>query len=255
MTGSKDLDDVVGFTEIPEGVRQANLGTLPNDFLQPDPITGNLLHPSLLLRHASGRLFQEAHLVLEKESPQREFAGMADTSGLGTGRLSRDVRYTPASLARSLVEQSLDAFEISVSSGKTLTILDPACGSGIFLQETLREAATRGLKGTLHLHGYDLSEIACTITRFCIARAKRETFANGLNVEIDIKTQDALAPEADWGQPDLVVMNPPFVPWLGMESKQQTQMQAVLGQTFAGQPDLSMAFVWKAAQALGLWRT
>ena len=88
-------------------------------FLQPDSTTGCRLAPDLLLRHASGQLYQEAHLRLEQEYRQSYLPGITSDAPIN-GLLSKDVRFTPPALARSLVQQALSAItrHKSLKTGK-----------------------------------------------------------------------------------------------------------------------------------------
>ena len=97
---------------------------------------GLLLDPYLLLRHASGTLFQEAHIELERPATARQgklfpviYANMAPPAG----QARRDARYTPANLARLLAESALKRFRELNPGTRSVEILDPACGSGVFL--------------------------------------------------------------------------------------------------------------------------
>ena len=144
-------------------------------FLLPEPTTGCRLAPDMLLRHASGQLYQEAHWRLEQEFRQVFLPGMASDARTG-GLLRKDVRFTPPALARALVERALAAIGLGTAAEQPqeLDILDPACGSGVFLQEALRELAARGYSGTLTLRGFDSSPISCEISKFCLERVKRD---------------------------------------------------------------------------------
>jgi hypothetical protein len=244
----------------PNEVSLAELGGLPSRvtettldealfrrFLLPEPTTGCRLNPELLLRHASGQLYQEAHLRLEREFRQAFFPGIASDAPTG-GLLTKDVRFTPPALARALVEQSLTAISARIDSEQPppLDILDPACGSGVFLQEALRELVKRNYAGAIKLRGFDTSPVSCAISRFCLERAKRD--APTAAVSLDIRQTDSL--QEDWGTPDLILMNPPFVPWERMSAADQSAVGGELGPLRKFRADLAMAFIWKGVRAL-----
>ena len=118
-----------------QGVEQASIGSLLDFFISPDPATNYVLEPDLLIRHAAGQLYQEAHFEIEREAiRQLPLPGMAGDEHF-KGVAKRDARFTPPSLARTIVQQSFEAFATSQSLTQPLRILDPACGSGIFLQK------------------------------------------------------------------------------------------------------------------------
>lgn len=238
---SAELNDLEG------NVQAAPLGQLLFYFLQPVPYTGCTLSPSLLLRHAAGRLFQEANLVLEREPvEQMHFSGMAPEDN-PSGSLDRDVRFTPPALARALAENAVRAIAIPDSQA-LITFFDPACGSGVFLVEAFREVQALGKSRLIHLAGFDTSDVSCRISRFCLDRAITESGIDRSRVTIDVRNKDAL--KEDWPVCDIVLMNPPFVPWNRMAAEERESVEAVLGELNEGHSDKAMAFVWKAAKRL-----
>ena len=95
--------------KLPQRVLNTVLGeSLFSHFLSPEPVSQCRLDPGLLLRHASGQLYQEAHLRLEREARQMSLPGLA-SDATTPGLLTKDVRFTPPSLARALAQQALDA--------------------------------------------------------------------------------------------------------------------------------------------------
>jgi SAM-dependent methyltransferase len=241
-TSQVETEEALGITELRKDSLGADIGDLLDWFLRPEPMTGFSLEPSLLLRHAAGQLYQEAHIVIERD--QLHLPGLAgDTKPRGRAR--SDVHFTPVPLARFLVEEAL-AERAELTSG--LTVLDPACGSGVFLLEALRELQSRGVKGKVRLQGFDISEVSCAMARFCLARAKREATESGIDADVSIEQADALTVE--WGQPDVVLMNPPFVSWEGMDKHDRDTAVQVLGAVGKKRVDKAMAFIWKAARCL-----
>lgn len=235
----------LGLANLSASLRTEPIGTIAQHFLQPEPRTGCQLDPDLLFRHASTDLYQEAHLELKREA-QSYLPGIAPTSP-PIGAMPKDVRFTPPNLARILVERALAAFG---PLPRTLVVLDPACGSGVFLQECLRELAARNFTGQLSLHGFDVSPVASRICKFCLSEPVREALDPNLAVNIDIKTMDALTCD-HWASPHLILMNPPFIARDSLSSQQLTAAQNVLGDDLAvGRIDIAMAFIWKAASVL-----
>lgn len=221
------------------------VGALPQYFLGPEPRTGCQLDPILLFRHATTELYQEAHLDLER-SPQSYFAGLAPIDR-PTGTPPKDVRFTPANLARVLVEQAMDAFG---PLPEKLVVLDPACGSGVFLQQCLRELTRRSFEGNVTLHGYDISPIASCISRFCLSGPVRDTLSHQLNADVDIHSDNALRRDT-WPDAHLVLMNPPFVSRNSLTEEQLADVNETLGKELArGRVDMAMAFIWRAVNCL-----
>lgn len=205
------------------------------------------LNPKLLLRHASGRLYQEAHITLEKNGHQLVLPGLATGSAHG-GSLQKDVRFTPANLARFLAQLAFDGCYGEIAKDGKITVLDPACGSGIFLVESFRELQARGFKGALKLHGMDISPVSVAISRFCLSRLAHDASESGIDLDVEIAETDSLT--ADWGEPTVVLTNPPFAGWESMADNDQEILRDVLGDLASGRQDKSIGFAWKALHAL-----
>lgn len=221
------------------------------EFLSDELMRGRLLEhltlqPGLLLRHAAGQLFQEAHyeaavapqLTLPGFGPQPVSIKKKQTV------VASGVHFTPPSLARMVVEQAL-AF-MQIKSDK-VRILDPACGSGEFLREALRQLRITGYEGEVELLGFDISEAACAMARFVLTWEKN---ADPFPVVVNVKQADSLALH-DWPRRlDAVVMNPPFVSYEQLSSEQRSRISDTLGHLAKGRTDLSAAFVWKAVTSI-----
>jgi methylase of polypeptide subunit release factors len=230
--------------QIEARTRKVQLGTLLSDFLQRHSLTGCILEPRLLLRHAAGRLFQEANLIVERAEEQSYFAGLAPERS-PAGKLDRDVRFTPPTLARTLAERALATMP---RIPKKFSAFDPACGSGVFLLEVLRELEARGFDGEVNVNGLDISEVSCLLARFCLNRAASEYKSGKERIKVQISQKDAL--KSDWPDFNLALMNPPFVPWERMDGDTQDAIRAILGELAQGRSDKAMAFVWKAVQQI-----
>lgn len=205
------------------------------------------LHPSLAVRHAGGQLFQEAHFELLRGATDFDLFGLVGNSEIAV--TSRGgTHYTPPTLARSLVERALATLPGTLRSRESLTLCDPACGSGAFLQEALRALRRHGFKGRLRLVGYDISSAAISMARFVVAASLRDWAPEG-GVDLNLAVGDSLG---ELGMPasDVIVMNPPFVGFTAQTPAQRDQLTAALGETSAGRGDYSMAFVLRALDAL-----
>lgn len=215
-------------------------------FIAPEPQQQYVLVPSLLMRHASGQLYQEAHLVLEREHRQLLFPGFAASTGGVSTR--RDVRFTPATLARTLIEEAFQAISIGGTLPPAFTVLDPACGSGVFLLEAIRELISRQYNGSVHLRGFDISPLSVAMARFCLAHAVHDAQGAGFTVTATVDEKNALVD--DWGSADVILMNPPFVRWESMDGVDQGAVREILGPVARGRADKAMAFVLRAARTI-----
>lgn len=206
---------------------------------------GYSLDTDLLVRHASGTLFQEAHMELARVPHPTLFPKAPLEPVRATLRRRSDIHFTPPSLARVLVQEAiseLDRLNPDVKS-RVIRVLDPACGSGVFLVESLRETCNSDVD--LTLIGVDSSEIACDLARFAVHRTILET-GHGT---YDIAPSNSLRDE--WKQSDIILMNPPFLPWRSISPEVQHSIKDILGEAYTGQSDTVLAFVAKAVEALG----
>lgn len=241
LVSDKDLEALYG------QVHAIPVGEILQDFIEPDSTSKQRLEPDLLIRHASGVLYQEAHFEIGRVQPFL-IPGMNSEAG-HRGEPSRDVKYTPPEFARVLVEQSLNVLGDRLATLQPLKILDPACGSGVFLQESLRELERREFAGAVELTGFDTSEISCVITRFCLDWAKRDA-GSEFTINHRIENKNALNPSTEWDSHHVILMNPPFVGWKRMNADDHSLVRGALGELFTGHPDKAMAFVWRGMQQL-----
>jgi adenine-specific DNA-methyltransferase len=238
-----DVNEALGQAGLRQDTRSAGIDGVLEWFVSPEPTTGWILDSGLLIRHAAGQLYQEAHVLIERDDQLSLFPAMATTRRRGPAR--SDVHFTPVALARFLVQEALTEHGTATSD---LTILDPACGSGIFLLEALRELQSIGWKGTVKLRGFDISAVSCAMANFCLARAKREAAQDGICADVHVGQADAL--QRDWEHPDIVLMNPPFVSWESMDHQERDTVVQVLGAVAKKRMDKAMAFLWRAVQCL-----
>ena len=200
---------------------------------------------NLMLRHSSGQLFQEAHYeALFIPQNQLSLNGfLASTTKLGSKIDSLGVHFTPPALARTVVEEALFAMQ---DLPNEVVIFDPACGSGEFLRETIRQLDQSSYSGKVRLIGWDISEAAVSMANFLLSWEIRNTKKQ---IEMDIKCKDSL--NSDWPlNADFILMNPPFASWQGMTADQRALVRKILGKAGRPRPDLSYVFLQKASRCL-----
>lgn len=206
--------------------------------------------PELILRHASGQIFQDAHYhaMLSPQLTLGLFLPIPAMPKRERGaREGVGVHFTPPSIARVLVEEAFRVFHDGLP--RAITIFDPACGSGEFLRESLRQLNLRRYKGTVRLVGWDLSTAACDMADFVLSWERRSW--TGGTVEIEILNANSLDGARSWpDDADVILMNPPFLSWEDMDIVQKEALKTVLGEFVRRRVDYSSAFILKAAQAL-----
>lgn len=202
-------------------------------------ITGRKADLSLMMRHAAGMVFQETHAELTIEPIQSQLFGLPLVAARST-RNRIGAYYTPPGLARTLSEVAITPH----LSQPAIRILDPACGSGIFLIEAVRCLERNGYKGAVELLGYDVSPIAVELAEFALRHSGLTS-----NVSHSVRVADfiTLPPEAN---ADVVLMNPPFVSYQDMGPEVQDVVRSYLGERYRFRPDFSMVFIGKALDNL-----
>jgi len=200
----------------------------------------------LVLRHAAGAVFQDAHLEAQNPStlwlPGFELPATIDLRATPS---ETGIYFTPSALARTLSEEATRNVE-NVANGQIM-LFDPACGSGELLKETLRLLKLRGYGGRVRIIGWDKSPAAVDMARFVLAWEKRSWDEN--QVQLELVLRDSLTDAANWPTAvDLLVMNPPFRSWQRMEPDEQEKVRAVLGAS--AKPNLAMAFARLGVGAL-----
>ena len=198
-------------------VRSFAIGSMLDEMLERDHAKKVVLDPDLFIRHAAGVLYEAAHIELnsrpltQRVERQRQLFG--DEYSLDAtppqGQPSRDIHFTPTSLARALVEEARRAILSLRQLPDPLKILDPASGSGVFLVEAARELLSEA-ETSLILHGIDRSPVACIMTEFCLSRT--DSVPGRPKPQVEVTECDSLKMTA-WDSYDLILTNPRFIAW------------------------------------------
>lgn len=195
---------------------------------------------TLLLRHAAGRLFEEANFMVRINPqlnlfPSNELKYYYDPRFIGA-------YYTPTYIARSVVDYALNHYDFG-DKGK-ITIFDPACGSGEFLVESLRQLKSMGYDGEINIIGYDLSHSAVIIAKYILAF---ESIEWGDKLKFTVESKDSII--SDWPKVDLLFMNPPYSSWEQMDKKYTSYIREKLGIKRMS-PNIASIFYHKAVRSL-----
>lgn len=228
--------------ELADSLRENQRDMLIEEMIRVRP--GDHLKPiiPLVLRHASGRLFQEAHYLVELD-PQLSIFGASEARPIAKDS-ALGAFFTPSPLVRTVVEEALKAQPVQP---KDITVLDPACGSGEFLREALRQLQLRGHVGRIQLVGWDISPAALAMARFSLDWERAQS---NLDVDVVLEARDALV-HGDWKiGAQLILMNPPFISWQGMSVEQKERVSERLGALVTKRPDYASAFFYSAVDAL-----
>ena len=196
----------------------------------------------MILRHCSGALFQEANFIAHFPPQLSLFPSINYSSEKNPNLVG--AYFTPSYIARTIVEESLK--HIDWQHKDRLTIFDPACGSGVFLSECLRQLKTLRYSGLVNVIGWDVDQIAIDMSNYMLSFEKNEW---GEQLLYSIEHHNSLDSANRWPDCDMILMNPPFISWALMNDGQRNDMSELFGNN-SGRPNLSIAFYYKASQAL-----
>lgn len=200
----------------------------------------------LILRHTAGILFQEAHREVIYFNPQRDiFGGVSSKLETRLDAYS-SIHYTPQYIARSIVENTIKNLDLTKPQ---ISILDPSCGSSEFLIEILKQLKNKEYKGKITIKGLDSSDSAIRTSRFLLSYENRKQWDNELAIEVK-RVEDSLI--EDWGENDIILMNPPFLSWELLKEKiSRDNVLNILSQVVRrSRPNQATAFFYKATQSL-----
>lgn len=200
---------------------------------------------SVILRHSSGPLFQEAQKEVILFENQLSLFGGINSSYKTKKMLYSSIHYTPTYLSRCIVENTLKFIDIEKPN---LKIFDPASGSAEFLIETLKQLNEKGYKGTVHVEAWDVSELAIKTSKFILEYEKLLVWNDRLTINLKI-VEDSLI--ENWDDDfDIILMNPPFVSYEQMSSKNRETVKEVLGSLVNGKPNQAIGFLYKSVCSL-----
>jgi type I restriction-modification system DNA methylase subunit len=145
-----------------------------------------------------------------------------------------------------VVEQSIRLLDLR--SASSITVFDPACGSGEFLRESVRQLRIGNFVGKIKLIGWDISQAACDMASFVLARERDQ---DDYEVAYQVSVADSMGPVRWPTGVDMLLMNPPFMSYQFLSKEQRDSLRQVLGPLAVGRYDLSTGFIWRAVETLG----
>jgi adenine-specific DNA-methyltransferase len=233
--------------QLSEQISTDNWESLLSEFLQGRKLENLAPDLNLVIRHTSGQIFQEAHYEALFMNPgQMMLSGFLPSPVKVKGKpVTVGSYFTPPSLARTLVEEALR--QVNLQS-KHIKIFDPACGSGEFLRETLRQLRLINNQAQITVMGWDISDAACEMAKFEIGWETRDI---NFKVNMEIECRNSLDSDHEWpADIDLLIMNPPFVAWHSMDDETKKSITRSLGPLSDKRPNMALAFIVKASQSI-----
>lgn len=195
----------------------------------------------LLLRHSAGMLFQEANYVAHFSNQLELFPSDAIRYEMSPKMMGS--YFTPAYIARTIVEETIR--HSYIEEKPSLTVFDPACGSGVFLVEVLHQLRTQNYKGEVKVYGWDIDPIAVDMADFVLQFEKRE-WKEKLHYEVS--SVNSMLADNVWPSADMILMNPPYNSWSNMSEEQREQASTIMNTSI--RPNMASVFYYRAAQSL-----
>ncbi len=213
---------------------------------------------SLISKHALSRIYEHyVSLLTIKDSSQGTFRFTSQLPEEESMK-SYGSYYTPQFIARFFARYLRE--QTPPIHFKNLKVLDPACGSGIFLRTILEfqcnpvEATSEMIKRAFgNVFGIDRELTAVHATQLSLSLLHL-VLTDDLPENLNIKAKEAIKYFSD--SPEMtssfnaIIANPPFVSWDNINNYLRTQLTEYMGKTASGRIDLNLAFLKIALEAL-----
>ena len=214
-------------------------------------ISGNMRKE--LLKFCEVQLDDITPQILGQMFEQSLSADLSSIPGGPTESHSLGAVYTPSELARYMTRLSAE-----ILGKNKLRVLDPACGSGVFLLESLkyflgtaRKKNSQEIEKIIsnYIHGIDLNPAAVELTRFMIWHYVLDLDLPLPSINKNIFQGDTLFQDfSNLKKFDLVIGNPPFIAHQNMKRDYKDKLESHYTDILdpSEQYDISIAFFKKA---------
>ena len=282
--------------EIIEGNRKATLktviektlkkfvtGTLPKNYLDlqklkvfdviPSELTYELLasfyksrnipYPydfAIMSKHALSRIYEHyvSLLRFDEEDQQLYFIPPLPSEQFSK---SYGAVYTPQFIARFFARFLLEQKPLSVF--RSLSFLDPACGSGIFLRTILEFKCAPAFDGISsieietifsNVQGVDIDVNATQATKLSLSLLYLVLMSGKLPKKLNIISDDALQYFSKHtklkNSIDIVITNPPYISFDYQSQEIRERVEGTLGELTSKKPDIYLSFLKIAIDVL-----
>jgi len=206
---------------------------------------------SLISKHALSRIYE--HYVSVLRVPVRD--QLSFLPRMATESLDRAFGnvYTPEFIARFFARYL--RLRLPLRTFQRLKVIDPCCGSGIFLRAFLELQnelfldwrTTDTIRATFdNIIGIDVDPNACHAARLSLSLLSL-VLVDQLPQRLRIENEEALAyflsNEELKGTCDVVVANPPYIKLEAQSPELKERISTVLSDTASGRPDLYLAIL------------
>jgi methylase of polypeptide subunit release factors len=212
---------------------------------------------SLISKHALSRIYE--HYVSILRIPDSDQLSLLPKMAVEELDKGYGAVYTPEYIARFFARYIRNRFPLATF--QRLRILDPACGSGIFLRaflELQNEAlldsrTTESVAATFdNVLGIDVDPNACQAARLSLSLLSLVLLDDQVRA-VDIRNENSLTYfKAQQGSVnvDVVIANPPYVKVEAQTQEVREAISEVLSDVSQGRPDLYLAILKRAIESL-----
>ncbi|MEZ6129180.1 MAG: N-6 DNA methylase [Planctomycetaceae bacterium] len=207
---------------------------------------------SLMSKHALSRIY-ERYISILRPGPvvQKSLFGSADTV-IETQRKDLGEVYTPQYIARFFSRFLQE--NMTPAKFRSLRVIDPACGSGMFLRTLLEvqcdPARTRDVRATAknafdQISGFDIEPNATKAARLSLYLLHLVLTGGFPATDVNVQCIDAIGHflEHQNLRFDAVIANPPYVRWEQIPEGLRKLTLNYLADDVAGKADLYLAFL------------
>jgi methylase of polypeptide subunit release factors len=214
---------------------------------------------AIMSKHALSRIYEHYVSILSfEESSQLSFLPLMPSEKYSK---SFGSIYTPQFIAKFFAKYLRE--QLTPGAFRRMKILDPACGSGIFLRTLLElqnnstydGASSLEISGTFeNVKGIDIDVNAAQATKLSLSLLYLVLMDGELPQNLDIISEDALNYVINHnelnGTFDTVVANPPFISSENQNEETRKIVSSFLGELYHGKVDTFLPFIKLGVDAL-----
>lgn len=210
------------------------------------------LNFALMSKHALSRIYEKFVAILVEDDSQSDQASFLKRPLIEKSQKHFGVVYTPQFIASFFARYLRE--NTTPRKFREMTVLDPACGSGIFLRTVIEEqcnlsdrAITKNAISEIfqNVTGVDIDGNALEATRLSLALLYLVTtdhLPNELNL-IQENVFDAEENNRLKKEYDAILTNPPYIKLDNLSKAQRHSIVSYLGEEFSGRADAYLAFM------------
>ncbi|MEC9067784.1 MAG: N-6 DNA methylase [Pseudomonadota bacterium] len=248
-----DLSRYLNFNDLQvfSTLDRATLSRLIRDLYEPREAPFSL-NFALMSKHALSRIYEKFVAIFVESEGTGDQLSFLKRPLIEKSQKHFGAVYTPQFIASFFARYLRD--NTTPKRFREMSVLDPACGSGIFLRSVVEEqcnvsdrAITKDSISDIfsNVCGVDQDGNALEATRLSLALLHLVT-TDTLPSSLNLVEADAFALESSGGLPDgfdAILTNPPYIKLDNLSAAQRESVGAYLGDHFSGRADAYLAFM------------